>query len=168
MPTTTNSLLPYPALSAAPNVPADIQALADRLEVLLAAAGRGKLSGGYAQAVTNQSGITTEVDLTSLTVTVTVGSGRRIRIVGSVYVSGGTGDTCKLKIMEGATQLQERQLMFSGGNAVALDATVSITPTAAAHTYKLTLTRSAGAAGTIVSNASATSPAFILVEDIGI
>jgi hypothetical protein len=37
MPTTATYLLPYPSLTDAPNVPADMQALADRLEVLLAA-----------------------------------------------------------------------------------------------------------------------------------
>lgn len=34
MPTTSGLALPYPALTAAPNVPADIQALADRIEAL--------------------------------------------------------------------------------------------------------------------------------------
>lgn len=34
MPTTAGLLLPYPALSAAPNAPADVQALADRLEAI--------------------------------------------------------------------------------------------------------------------------------------
>ena len=40
---------------------------------------------GYAQVVANQAGIgTTEVDLTGLTVTVTVPAGRRVRIIGHV------------------------------------------------------------------------------------
>ena len=38
MPTTPVLALPYPALSAAPNVPADVQALADRLEAVLGTA----------------------------------------------------------------------------------------------------------------------------------
>lgn len=35
MPTTANLAMPYPALTAAPNVPADIQALADRVDTVL-------------------------------------------------------------------------------------------------------------------------------------
>jgi hypothetical protein len=38
MPTTSTLLLPYPAPSAVPDVPLDMQALADRLETLLAGA----------------------------------------------------------------------------------------------------------------------------------
>jgi hypothetical protein len=41
MPSTTNLVLPYPALTAAPNVPADIQALADRLEAVFGVAAAG-------------------------------------------------------------------------------------------------------------------------------
>lgn len=164
MPTTPVLLLPYPALSAAPNVPADIQALADRAEAIVP---RGRL--GYVAVTANQATITVEADLTGIAATVTVGSGRRIRVTVEISLASTVaGDTATLNIKEGATFLQTRDITLPTAGATGmLSASVILTPTAAAHTYKASLQRSAGT-GVLNSTASAARPAFILVEDIGV
>lgn len=124
---------------------------------------------GYAQAVANQGGITAQVDLTSLTVTVTVGTGRRIRLEGlGLITSSVAGDTANLYIMEGATQLGVFQVNLPTTlTGFTLHGSVILTPSAGAHTYKLQLSRGAGT-GTLVLNAAATQIAYILCEDIGV
>lgn len=130
---------------------------------------RGALSGGYAQVTANQGGITTEVDLTGLAVTVTVGAGRRILIRGCVRASTTVAqDSFDLKILEGATVLQTAEYVSPVvARAEARRVEVVLTPSAGSHTYKLTGVRSTGT-GTFTMNAGATFPAYILVEDIGI
>lgn len=120
---------------------------------------------GYAQVTANQAGISAEVDLTSLTATVTVPASSRIKITGYCTVSNdGTAGRSTLYIKEGATKLQ----LFSALNAVAaslasLIGTYTVVPSAGAHTYKLSMETNAG---TSEMSASATNPAFILVENI--
>lgn len=123
---------------------------------------------GYAQVTANQGPpITTEVDLTGLAVTVTVAAGRRIKITG--YIGGASSvsdDVLQLAVKEGATQLNRANKGVRGGNTEHWSVIWSGTPTAGAHTYKLTLARVVGT-GNVNMSAGATEPAFILVEDIG-
>lgn len=122
---------------------------------------------GYAQATSNQSGIgTSDTDLTSLSVAVTVGSGRRIRVTVFTSISMQTaGARATVRIKEGATTLAGASEDISVNNFAPMYATAILTPSSGAHTYKATAVVTAGA--TITSNASATEPVFILVEDIG-
>lgn len=123
---------------------------------------------GYAQVVANQGSITTLVDLTSLSVAVTVGTGRRVKITGSV-LAGSTvaADTIDLLIRESTTTLQIAEFRNGSTNSTeSLQVIYVLTPSAGAHTYKLSMQRAAGS-GTITMTAAATAPAFILVEDIG-
>lgn len=121
----------------------------------------------YAQATANQGFITTEADLTELSATVSVPAGRRLRLSAHSYPhSSVAADEATLRIKEGTTQLTQTSVTLGTVNrAYALDASVVITPTAGTHTYKLTMQRSNGT-GNVTNNASATFPAFILVEDI--
>jgi hypothetical protein len=126
---------------------------------------------GYAQVTASQGSITTLADLTGLTVTVTLVAGRRIRIVGSVLVGSTVAtDVIRLHIREGATDLQIRDTVpsvVSGTTTnINLECSVVLQPSAASHTYKLSLERLAGT-GTLTMGAGATYPAFILCEDIG-
>lgn len=128
--------------------------------------GQGTL--GYAQAVATQSGISTVADLTSLSAAVTVGAGRRIRISCQTRVQSATAaGNIVLSIQEGATILADAVIVPipSATGQWTMMCTVILTPSTGAHTYKLTLQTSAG---TVNSFASATEPAFILVEDIGV
>lgn len=123
---------------------------------------------GYAQVVASQGGITTEAGVTGLSVDVTVGAGRRIRITyaGSL-ASSVVNDTGGVAIKEGSTQLQLSSIPLPSGNALAVASSVVLTPSAGAHTYKIAAQRVSGT-GAIQHTASATTPAYILVEDIGV
>lgn len=123
---------------------------------------------GYAQVTANQTTITTVVDLTGLTVTATLVAGRRVKITAQVgFFSTIADDVVVCNIQEGATILSSfasPQRPASWG--LVMTGSVVIQPSAAAHTYKLTMARDTGT-GTVTMQASATRPAFILVEDIG-
>lgn len=129
-----------------------------------------KLPGGligYATATSNQTGITTITDLTSLSVTVTVNTSRLIKVVGSTVLQQATGaGTGSFFIRESSTTLQTRTYYLAvnaattHGHAEVLIAA----PSSGSHTYKLSLSVDAN---TIGSLASSTQPAFIAVYDLG-
>jgi hypothetical protein len=139
---------------------------------VLTAANVNKIPGGwigYAEVTANQGSITAQVDLTGLSVAVTVGSSRRLRITAQAhFASTVASDGVALFIQEGATTLNVLglQLPTSAGVTQGITCAAVITPTAGAHTYKLQASRNTGT-GTVNLAASATQPAFILVEDIG-
>lgn len=123
----------------------------------------GKL--GYTPKTTTQTGITTETDLTSLSATVTVPTGRLIRVTGYVYQfarTAGTVTYTELFIHEGATRLGTLTIPIPNTYGGGLVSTL-ITPSAGSHTYKL----KAATDGTVTMQASSIGPAYILVEDIG-
>jgi hypothetical protein len=125
---------------------------------------------GYAEITASQAGITTEADITGLAVTVSVNSGRRIKITG--YTPGILIDVLdergSYRIKEGGTQLQEfRAVSRNTGFSTHGACPIWIgTPTAGSHTYKITAAR-ISSSGNLTVLANANAPAFILVEDIG-
>lgn len=126
---------------------------------------------GYAQVTANQT-ITasgTETDLTGLTATVTVGTGRRIRISGQGILSRTVADGVTLGRFKESTTALGRWAQHSPSANTEFGhshGAVILTPSAGSHTYKLTLQRFSGT-GNVTLNADSTSPAFILCEDIG-
>lgn len=136
----------------------------------ITAANHAKFPGGwigYVEAVSAQTGITTgPTDLTSLTVSVTVGTSRRLTIQGSTGVqqisSQGLAD---LQIRNNAgTVLNRAQKTIASGFTNQLQIVSIQTPSSGSNTYKLSLGTSAG---TIDTLSSSTQPAFLLVQDIG-
>jgi hypothetical protein len=123
---------------------------------------------GYAEVTANQGSITTVVDLTDLSVTVTIAPGRRIRISAfTAFASTVADDTAELLIKEGATQLNRADVIQRPADVPSTAIAFYVgNPTAGSHTYKLAALRGAGT-GTLTMAASATNPAFLLVEDIG-
>jgi hypothetical protein len=125
---------------------------------------------GYAQLTATQTPITTVVDVTNCAVTVFVAPSRRIRITGQGPAqSTVAGDHSLGRIKEGATNLGvwyylTHQVVTRDTNQ---NGSVVLTPSAGSHTYKLTMERAGAASGDISIAATATNPAFILVEDIG-
>ncbi len=108
-------------------------------------------------------------DLTSLTATVTVGTDRRIRVVGFIGVAVDTvsDTTATLHIRESSTSLQlARNRPVGNTRQAVLQAVWVGAPSAGSHTYKLSLEREVGT-GTLTMHAASTNPCFILVEDIG-
>jgi hypothetical protein len=123
---------------------------------------------GYAQVVAQQTGITTVVDLTTLTATVTVPTNTRVKVTGHCMIQSSVADDiARLSIQEGAAVLQLAQMLCRpAATSTTHHVEYVATPTAGSHTYKLTLARVSGT-GTLIMDAGATYPAFILVEDIG-
>lgn len=127
---------------------------------------------GYAPVTASQTGITAEADLTNLSVTVDVPADRLIKVSCLVHIDhvGGANFVALLSIKEGTTYLGgavwEMGADATGAEQSTFSPFVLLTPSAASHTYKLSLALSAGT-GTLSSVASATRPAYILVEDIG-
>lgn len=135
------------------------------------AANHAKMPGGwigYAETVAAQGGITTEVDLAGLSVTVTVGSNRRIRVTADITLLP-TGTTTQAYIKEGSTHLKRFAFINDSGSGLTTPAlhqagSVILTPTAGSHTYKLSA--DSGGLGASTS-ANSSDPHFILVEDLG-
>lgn len=138
---------------------------------VLTAANVNKIPGGwigYAEVTANQTGITTEVDVTGLSIAVTVGASRRIMVsVEFSAVSSVAGDIGSLNIMEGGAVLQARDTHLAIATyAFDVRGAVVLTPAAGAHTYKATFRRSVGT-GTLNTAANVNRPAFIHVYDLG-
>lgn len=125
---------------------------------------------GYAQITADSAAFSAQTDISGLSVTVTVGAGRRVRITASCgYLDGSVaGDTFNWEIWEGATRLNGKLNLQvpSTGHIGSPSAIAIVTPSAGAHTYKVSAIRAAGT-GTGTVKAAATYPAFIHVEDIG-
>jgi hypothetical protein len=123
---------------------------------------------GYAEVTANQTTISTETDLTNLTVTVEVAASRRIEVSTKINSQPSTNDNAAvLRIKESTTNLQLISLVLGRTNASeTLAGSVILTPSAGSHTYKLSLQMAVGT-GTVDLIASSTNPAFILVKDIG-
>lgn len=121
---------------------------------------------GYAEVVSGSpEAFTAMQDITGMAVTVTAGTGRRVRVKVVCEVesnAGAAGDVQTLHIREGGTALHSAPFR-PGALNVPVEATVEavITPTAGSHTYKL----SAESTGT--GAFFSTGPAFIIAEDIG-
>lgn len=128
----------------------------------------GKRTLGYVQVTADQTAITTAVDLTSLTLAVTVPvGGARIKITGRVgWQLASSTAISGLLILEDGSQLDGSNFQISTSGA-RLDQIHSIvkTATAGSHTYKLQGVRISGSTQ-LDMKASATAPAFILVEVI--
>lgn len=122
---------------------------------------------GYAERTSTQSLSAGMNDLTSLSVTYTAVANRRIRITAHAHVNAATNDqTGYLAIRESSTTLNlNQQWLNSSLVAETMVVQVVITPTAGSKTYKASFNFNGAATGTL--QAASTTPAFILVEDIG-
>ena len=122
---------------------------------------------GYAEITANIAGITVNQDLAGLSVTVAVGTGRRIKVTGWLRGVQTTiaGDFGALSILEDGATINTAQNLIQTTNTFMVGYAVE-TPSAGIHTYKLQYGRSVGT-GSHTVHAVATAPSFILVEDIG-
>lgn len=123
----------------------------------------------YAEATSDQTGITAEADLTGLTVTFTAVSGRWYQITGQVLAQQLTSTGAAAgKITDGSnTEVQrfgQNQAFLANGVEV-WHGSRSITGLSGSQTFKLRMSTSAGTIGAL---ATSTRPNYILVEDIGV
>jgi hypothetical protein len=129
----------------------------------------GVEAGGYAFVTADQTGITTIVDLTSLTVTFTAVTGRLYRVYVEGYAATSVADDIvELSITDASnTQVQARQWVIASTSvSLHISASVLVAPSSGSATYKARLRRVSGT-GTIQLSASATAPAYIIIEDVG-
>jgi hypothetical protein len=129
---------------------------------------KGKM--GYAQITANQTGITSVVDITSLTLTFTALASRYYRVSGFGLIQSTVADDMFAVTVtdSGGTGLQQASIQLRVANVSQLW-TISyvVQPGAGSKTYKLRAQRASGTgSGTIT--ASATFPNYILIEDIGL
>jgi hypothetical protein len=126
---------------------------------------------GYAIRTENIPNLTGgPIDLPDLSVQVSVPAGRVIRVVGYVHAWSGaatTGEEANFSVREGDTTLGNKRVIRTNPNRAEGGAVQAlIFPSAGPHTYKLTFEQVIGSTGWILV-ASASTPAYILVEDIG-
>ena len=122
---------------------------------------------GYAEVTANQLNVTSEVDLTGLSVTVTAGTSRRLKVtVQGEYRTAASNDAGLVNIKESTTILGRARLNPGAAVHNTFHASTVIAPSAGSHTYKATMVLTAGS-GDLDLIAASGSAAFILVEDIG-
>lgn len=123
---------------------------------------------GYVEVTADQGSITTAVDLTSLTLTVTVGTSRKVNVRGKVESTSTVADsTTVLGIRNGAgTQLQRATVPHTSTATYTLFVEHFENPSSGSNTYKLNMARGSGT-GTLTMGAAATQPAFIVAADVG-
>ncbi len=136
------------------------------------AADLNKLAGGwigYAQNSVDQTGITGTVDVTSCTVTTTVGTSRYIKISGWAHVT--TVGTCTYYIeihQDGVAvgRIARETAIVTATTTLMNGSAMVVAPSAGSHTYKLVAVLSSGTSLTIEGGTTVAS-ATILVEDCG-
>lgn len=135
------------------------------LQTQITALPKGRVGSGTATA--GQTGITTGSDLTGLSVTFTATAGRRYKVSAFVRLLQNTSAaTATLRLFDaGGTQLDAWQATFAASDRHTAVILHESTPSAGSVTYKLNATTNAGTLDVV---ASATAPARIIVEDIGL
>ena len=122
---------------------------------------------GYAQATANQTGITTETNVTGLSVTFTADSTRYYKT--TIYTFSALQNTAagyaEFRITDGSNVQKQNGVIYQAAGVQA-PMCVSVVETGLSGS----VTRKARAltgAGTLLLAASSTAPMFIVIEDIG-
>lgn len=125
---------------------------------------------GYTEITSlfTHTAVSTVTDVPNLSVTVTVpAGGRRCKITAfSPYMSstGGAPNLQTMAIRESSTTLNQSELQLAANYRGSMTTFYSAVLSAGSHTYKVSISQNNG--GTQTFYASATQPAFILVEAI--
>jgi hypothetical protein len=127
---------------------------------------RGSL--GYAEATTAQTGIgTAETSVIGMSVTVTVGASRRIKVTFQclpVITSAVIDLLVTFRVKQDGLRVQSPMVTSHPNFYTALHSVAVVTPSAGSHTYTVTTLNSGG---THKIEAHVEYPTFLLVEDIG-
>lgn len=132
---------------------------------------QGILTVASATSDSSATSGTTELDvLTASAVTITQANRRlRLRFHARALNGSVTGDTFILRIKEGSTILVETVFTAPGTSDTAIGSdfeAIVDSPTAASHTYKVTIQRFNGT-GVGIVRATANGPMKLTVEDVG-
>lgn len=121
---------------------------------------------GYVIITASQAVVVgTEVDITGLTLTVTVPANRVLRITGQTIFNVTNAQLVGWVNEDGVNVGAFGDLSNAAGAETIQSGSVIVTPTAGTHIYKLRA--QAIGVGTTTIGASAAAPGFILIEDIG-
>lgn len=127
---------------------------------------------GRAQVTTDSNGGTITsglgvVDITGLSQAVTVGASRRVRVsVNILYALSTTAGSVTIYIREGSTTLQRIRMSTPANDEQQRTLFVELTPSAGAHTYKVSMATTAGSLRQL-GDGSGEMVSGLLVEDIG-
>ena len=152
------------------NHPSDHNRIADALDTIIARLGAGQSSQlGYAEQVAAQSSIaTTTVDLTSLSITFTLATQRRVRLIGNVWYTKNAPDTAGsafAQIANGANVEQQGRGTYinaPGWGFVHVERTLTLAP--GTYTYKL---RGSTSGGFLNTGSSTVEPSILQAIDMG-
>lgn len=132
--------------------------------------GRGEIA--YSQIVAstalNVQGVMTDVPGLSVVLPVQTVARKYKLSAGGIIAGSVANDRFVVFLLEGATTLKTYQSaqLVTAGSGYSFEFSVRLTPTLPTHTYKLAIQRLAGT-GNIDISAAASTPAFLLLEDIG-
>lgn len=138
---------------------------------ILTAANVNKLPGGwvgYVEKTSDQGSITSEADVTSLTLTLTLVSGRRYEVSAYLDVSIDTGArTANVAIYDGASRIQRaREVIAVAGDSTHMTPVTTLDGDGSSHTVKVTA-QVQGGSGTMTVNAASDRPSHLLIKDVG-
>lgn len=127
---------------------------------------------GKTAVTSDQSSITTLVDLTGLTLTLTPAASRILRIGFQLrFADTNTGEEIQVLLMKDGSQLQRFDFPVSPRTASEVTSVsgwcYDDSPTNASHTYKLQAGTSGSSTGTYTLKASSTTPAQFCIWDEG-
>jgi hypothetical protein len=123
---------------------------------------------GYVQVTANQTGITTIVDITSLTLTVTALANRYHRT--TLYLPGVqstvTTDAVTASLTDGSNVQVQQASVVTGAVGTTAIVTAVETGFSGSSTRKGRIARASGS-GSVTMGCLSTAPAWLLIEDLG-
>lgn len=124
---------------------------------------------GFAQLAADVTGLSATAapgtDVAGLSVAVTVGAGRRLRLSVDLGVAHSTvGSVTFISFYEGSTLLFVRGLHMGAANTLGFSGSMALAPTAGAHTYKVAIHTTGG---TVTLRGPSVGASYFMVEDIG-
>lgn len=126
-----------------------------------------------AEVTTDQGNITSEVDLTGLSVTISVPANRYVHLKGRIqWFSSLSGSRGFLMLKEGTTDLQYASGSNTGTSAnasTAFSLTIdrTLVPSAGQHTYRLAMLNATPDGGVLTMRATTERVAYLQAEDMG-
>lgn len=127
---------------------------------------RGLPSTHYVQRVTDVGSLTTPALVTSLTLTLTLTSGRRYKIETEFSAQDSATTGVQVRIDQDSSQIQRRDFIATAG-PVWCGASVYVTGDGTEHTFEVKSGRGLGSGGTITVKAANDQPAWFSITDVG-
>lgn len=145
--------------AVAPVISSQVLNTSDTNGQLIHPAPNQRTLGYAASSTTNQTGITSEVPITGLTITIiNPAANNEVKIIVTAQVfSSVTGDVAELRIKEGSTVLKLGRAILSSATSAQATLVYKFSPTAGAHTYTVTINRVTGSGTLLVENSAAVS-----------